>query len=207
MTRWYTITGLMGIAAIAAITTLTMPEPAAAQTTVVCESRNNQRARCPMNTRGGVVLQRKLSSASCDGRWGVGPGFVFVDDGCRAEFRSARYNSDDDRRDRWDRDDDRRNPFGRNSSRALNQIYREVLGRNVDDRGYRTYSDRIRDGWSLEQVRRELASSDEARESIRRLYREVRNRDASSRTVRDYQRRLINGWTLREVRRDIARNQ
>jgi len=54
---------------------------------VVCESNDNKRVTCPVDTRGGVELQRQLSSASCTGAWGYTPDGIWVDNGCRAEFR------------------------------------------------------------------------------------------------------------------------
>jgi hypothetical protein len=60
--------------------------PAPAQI-LVCESQDNKRETCPVDTRGGVELQRQLSSASCTGTWGYTPDGIWVDNGCRAEFR------------------------------------------------------------------------------------------------------------------------
>ena len=62
------------------------PTPAPAQI-VTCESQDNKRETCPVDTRGGVELQRQLSSASCTGAWGYTPDGIWVDNGCRAEFR------------------------------------------------------------------------------------------------------------------------
>jgi len=57
---------------------------------VTCESRDNRRVECTMDTSGGVRLVRQLSSAACveNRSWGVDRHFVWVDDGCRAEFAS-----------------------------------------------------------------------------------------------------------------------
>jgi hypothetical protein len=62
--------------------------PAAAQTRVVCESRDNQPNFCAVDTRGGVQLSRQLSSARCrEGEsWGYDRRGIWVDRGCRAEF-------------------------------------------------------------------------------------------------------------------------
>jgi len=56
---------------------------------VYCASDNGRRAVCPTDTRGGVQLVRKRSDASCDyGRdWGYDRRGVWVDRGCRADFR------------------------------------------------------------------------------------------------------------------------
>ncbi len=56
-----------------------------------CESANNRYRECAMETRGGVQLVRQLSSTRCEeGRnWGYGRGGIWVDRGCRGEFRSG----------------------------------------------------------------------------------------------------------------------
>lgn len=54
---------------------------------LVCESRDNRRVECPADTRSGVELVRQLSRASCEGAWGVTGTGIWVDQGCRAEFR------------------------------------------------------------------------------------------------------------------------
>jgi hypothetical protein len=47
------------------------------------------RTECPADTRYGVTLVRKLSTAACtEGRtWGHGENMIWVDQGCRAEFQ------------------------------------------------------------------------------------------------------------------------
>jgi len=60
---------------------------------VRCESNAGRSRMCPMDTRGGVQLVRKLSNTACiEGRnWGSNRSGVWVTDGCRAEFRSGGY--------------------------------------------------------------------------------------------------------------------
>jgi hypothetical protein len=84
---------LLAIAAVAA------PTPAAAQRgndrdrdrgtqTMRCESDDDRRRVCNVDTRGGVQLVRQLSRSPCiEGRtWGQSRDGVWVDRGCRAEF-------------------------------------------------------------------------------------------------------------------------
>ncbi|WP_454830566.1 DUF3011 domain-containing protein [Pseudoxanthomonas wuyuanensis] len=56
-----------------------------------CESDGNRTRQCRVDTRGGVVLVRQLSSTRCvEGRnWGYDRGGVWVSQGCRGEFRSG----------------------------------------------------------------------------------------------------------------------
>jgi hypothetical protein len=55
---------------------------------ITCESNNSQYRECRTNFRGAAQLYRKLSNSSCDeGRdWGTRSGYVWVRNGCRAEF-------------------------------------------------------------------------------------------------------------------------
>ena len=75
------------------------PQPASAQRGndryddrgqyVRCESDNDRRRTCRADTRGGVELAQQLSRSACiEGRtWGHGRDGIWVDRGCRAEFR------------------------------------------------------------------------------------------------------------------------
>jgi hypothetical protein len=61
---------------------------------VICESEHGNHKVCPAETRNGVTLVRKLSSAACveEVNWGYDSdkGQIWVDDGCRAEFMIGR---------------------------------------------------------------------------------------------------------------------
>ncbi len=103
----------------------------------------------------------------------------------------------------FDASKDRRDRRQRNYDVAINQIYREVLGRNVDPDGLRTYREKLEDGYSFYDIREDVADSREARDVVNRLYEELLGRDANRNTVREYTRRLAEGWTLRDVRADI----
>lgn len=60
-----------------------------ASTAFRCESEDERSRHCRANARGRVVLVRQLSKASCiEGRtWGQDRDGVWVDAGCRGEFR------------------------------------------------------------------------------------------------------------------------
>jgi hypothetical protein len=55
---------------------------------VVCESENNTRHRCSVDTDAGVRISRQLSRNDCiEGRsWGWDRRGIWVTNGCRAEF-------------------------------------------------------------------------------------------------------------------------
>lgn len=108
---------------------------------------------------------------------------------CLAQ-RNRRY------RNRWERNDDY-------YYYDINQIYREVLGREADSNGLETYRRRLERGDSLREVREDIAESREARDRVRQIYQQFIGRNPSDRTVRGYTRRLVDGWTLSDVRADI----
>ena len=58
---------------------------------VTCESVNNRRAECDMNTRGEVRLVRQISKTTCveNTNWGVSRSSIWVDRGCAAVFASG----------------------------------------------------------------------------------------------------------------------
>lgn len=55
---------------------------------VICESQNNGKARCPVDTSYGVQLARQISESGCvrGSDWGFDENGIWVDNGCRAEF-------------------------------------------------------------------------------------------------------------------------
>lgn len=68
----------------ATITTVTTAQPGA----IICESINNGRSHCPIDTSMGITLTRQFSDNVCvrDRTWGVDKNGVWVTGGCRAEF-------------------------------------------------------------------------------------------------------------------------
>lgn len=85
----------------------------------------------------------------------------------------------------------------------IRDIYREVLGRDPDYRGLRTWLGERRSGESLRDIRRDIARSDEAAARINQIYREVLGRNADRDGIRTWTNRLASGASLYEVRRDI----
>jgi hypothetical protein len=93
--RFQLIATTFAVASLAMGTVFSVSKPAMAQQRfVTCESQNNQRKLCRMDTQGGVRLVKQLSRTSCDGNWGSTRNAVWVRNGCRAEFVSGRrrYN-------------------------------------------------------------------------------------------------------------------
>ncbi|HWW23822.1 MAG TPA: DUF3011 domain-containing protein [Edaphobacter sp.] len=57
--------------------------------TVTCSSNNGRRNWCDIGGRRDVQLSRQISGSACirDNTWGVDRSGIWVDRGCRAEFR------------------------------------------------------------------------------------------------------------------------
>lgn len=92
------------------------------------------------------------------------------------------------------------------------QAYREVLRRNPDPDGLRTYRHRIiHEGWSMDQVVAQLQRSSEARSvdpraAITQAYREVLGRDPDPQGLAHYMARWRDGWTQGQIRDDLRRS-
>jgi Protein of unknown function (DUF3011) len=58
---------------------------------ITCSSNDGRRNFCNVDTRGGVLLTRQLSSAPCNqnSTWGYDRNGIWVDRGCRAEFATG----------------------------------------------------------------------------------------------------------------------
>ena len=68
------------------------PPAWAARGTIRCESRNNNRNFCRVDTENNVTLRRQLSSSPCQRNrtWGFDRNGIWVDRGCRADFDFGR---------------------------------------------------------------------------------------------------------------------
>jgi len=83
------------LAAIAGLLLLGGAGTAAAQDTIRCESQGGGYRSCAVNTAGGVSLSRQLSSQGCwqNDTWGYDRNRIWVNRGCRAEFRVGSNHS------------------------------------------------------------------------------------------------------------------
>src|SRR5262249_10193918 len=79
---------LTQVMAIAIFATCFLSSRSSAQT-VYCASEDGHRHSCSADTRGGVDLQNQHSKSPCQRgySWGVGRGAIWVDHGCRADFK------------------------------------------------------------------------------------------------------------------------
>jgi TorA maturation chaperone TorD len=123
------------------------------------------------------------------------------------------------------RDDLRKSPeFARQSresaERVVRRAYQDVLGRQPDPQGLRSYADRVqRDGWDEHDVRVALERSPEYRQRnamtrekaeqiVREAYRSVLRRDADEAGLRNYVNRVMRDkWTQAQVERELRQSE
>jgi hypothetical protein len=97
--------------------------------------------------------------------------------------------------------------------KIINRAYQDVLQRNVDDTGMRTFRSRmIEQGWTEQMVRDALRKSEEYRTVtvvaiVRRAYRDLLGREPDGGGERHYVYQLLNrGWSEEDVRNDIRKS-
>ncbi|BAQ65351.1 DUF4214 domain-containing protein [Geminocystis sp. NIES-3709] len=88
----------------------------------------------------------------------------------------------------------------------INNTYVQVLGRNANSDELRNYSQKMNNqNWSLNQVRRDIASNDqEFNKIINRMYQEYLGRNIDSARFQYFQNLVVNGENIDFVRNAIA---
>jgi hypothetical protein len=100
----------------------------------------------------------------------------------------------------------------RTADAIVTRAFREVLDRNPDPEGLRTYRDRlIRERWSEAQLIQQLQRSREARaidpdEAIARAYRDILGREPDPSGLAHYRSKWRDGWTQGRLRDDLRRS-
>ena len=125
----------------------------------------------------------------------------------------------DVRRDLRDRPDYRRysNNRGLRPEAIVRRAYQDILGRDPDQEGMRTYrSDIIDKGWTEQDVREALRRSpeytgarrnDSADRIIRRAYQDILGREPDAAGLDTYRRNIIErGWDEHDVRQALSRS-
>jgi hypothetical protein len=77
------------IAAVGIASAIIASSGGSSSDTITCESKGGNYQYCPANTSNGVTLKRQLSSSGCwyQSTWGFDRNGIWVDQGCRAEFK------------------------------------------------------------------------------------------------------------------------
>jgi hypothetical protein len=88
----------------------------------------------------------------------------------------------------------------------VNEVYREVLGRDADPSGISTYTAMLTSGRSVAEVRQIVAQSPEAQGYLNGLYHQVFDRDIDPSGQSTYTTQLADGWNLNTVEQTIAQS-
>jgi hypothetical protein len=153
-----------GFAAVAAALALGMAQPAQAQTRCRWVGRQMQCQDARINNN---YNNYDYYNQNRNNRYHNDQGYY---EDWRRQNRS--YHNDhgyyeDWRRDQWRNNNNyytNRNYANNGDLRsAINEIYRRELGRNADWQGIQHYSNQYYRGWSLGQIRNDIANSNEAR--------------------------------------------
>ena len=109
----------------------------------------------------------------------------------------------------------------------LNNLYQQILDRNVDENAIGHYLSQIDKGWNWDQIREDLANSTEGKavaerrnarnnelraaydsetNEIQRLYKEILERDADEGGIEHYRNQIRNGWSWGMVADDLRRS-
>jgi hypothetical protein len=108
-----------------------------------------------------------------------------------------------------DRDSDnfnRNNRSQQNFYNDINDIYVDILSRNVDNRNLEIWTRALRNGRPLKDIRREVANSSQARAQLNQLYQEVLGRSIDDAGIQTWTRKLADGDSIRDVRRSLERS-
>lgn len=82
---------------------------------------------------------------------------------------------------------------------TVKQIYREILQREVDPSGLQTWTNELKNGRTVPDVRRAIAESPETRAKLNELYQRMLCRDIDSSGKQTWTNALANGWSLKRV--------
>lgn len=146
----------------------------------------------------------------------------------RSDSRSDWRDRDDSRSDWRDRDNRRSDSSDRDESRhhsrnqsqdpdvIVKRAYQDVLNRDPDQEGLRTYRSKIiDDNWSEKDVRDDLRRSDErkgrtpaaATVIVRRAYQDILGREPDDAGLSMYRSKMVDeGWSEGDVRSDLKKS-
>jgi len=82
----------------------------------------------------------------------------------------------------------------------INEIYIEVLGREVDDPGIVTWTKELDRYRTICDIRRDIAYSREAEAAINQMYQEVLGRNVDKKALETWKNALAKGTTLYRIR-------
>lgn len=89
----------------------------------------------------------------------------------------------------------------------INSIYQEVLGRDAEPAAIARHTNSLAENTTLNEIRRQIASSEEAKNKINSIYQEVLGRDAEPVAIAGRINDLAKGLILSEIRSQTASSQ
>ncbi len=119
----------------------------------------------------------------------------------------GRYRYNDGNYNNGNYNNNNNNRPNNNYYRDINQLYFQILGRNGDRNGLDNYSRNMSSGWSLAQVRRDLAYSGEVSSAVNRVYQQVLGRNVDPGGLETQKSFLANGGSLEQIRRNLANSE
>ncbi|MBB2166239.1 DUF4214 domain-containing protein [Gluconacetobacter sp. 1b LMG 1731] len=90
---------------------------------------------------------------------------------------------------------------------ALQNVYHDVLGRDIDPGGLTTYENGLGTSMTLSQVRTVVAYSQEAQNDVNAIYQQVLGRPVEAQALGDTENGLATGMTLAQFRSNTAHSQ
>ncbi|CAN1211970.1 hypothetical protein TUMEXPCC7403_17320 [Tumidithrix helvetica PCC 7403] len=163
-----------GIAAIGVATALAAATPAFAD-------RDDRRV-CVRTDAGQIVCGQRVDSDSNYNNGGYNNGGYN-----NGGYNNGGYN----------------NGGQRVAERQINQIYRDVLGRDADPSGLQSWLRAVNGGTSLLDIRKQIAQSPEALERINQLYVEILRRQVDPVGRRYWVSFLERGGNLVQIRQHL----
>jgi hypothetical protein len=88
--------------------------------------------------------------------------------------------------------------------REIDKAYVDILGRSADRNGSNNYYRNMRNGWTITQVRQDLANSAESAGAINKVYLLVLGRNADPGGLQTQKEFLVNGGSLDRLRSNLA---
>ncbi|NJK35211.1 MAG: hypothetical protein HC919_09760 [Oscillatoriales cyanobacterium SM2_2_1] len=95
-------------------------------------------------------------------------------------------------------------PEFNNPQQQINQFYRDILERDADNAGLRSFLQQYRSGVSLDEIRRRIAYSTETSQRLGSVFSQVTGRQIPGGRLRQYVEQLATGTTMVQIRQEIG---
>jgi hypothetical protein len=96
------------------------------------------------------------------------------------------------------------NPGFDSPQQQINQFYRDILERDADTAGLRSFLQQYRSGVDLEEIRRRIAYSTETSQRLGSVFSQLTGRNIPGGRLRQYIEQLATGTTMVQIRQEIG---